>query len=120
MAEQLGNSRQRAGSIIHEHLAMLKLSPKWGPKSLNEDQKRERCQASEQHSEFFQRDPNDFLSLFVTMDENWLYHYDPETKQQSVEWQRHSGSLRPKKIQVKNPLKTSRLDFVGSRRHPPH
>ena len=30
------------------------------------------------------------------MDETWLYHYDPETKQQSMEW-RHSGSPRPKK-----------------------
>jgi hypothetical protein len=25
------------------------------------------------------------------MDETWLYHYDPETKQQSMEW-RHSDS----------------------------
>jgi len=33
------------------------------------------------------------------MDETWLYHYDPETKQQSTEWQ-HSGSPRPKKFQV--------------------
>jgi len=33
------------------------------------------------------------------MDETWLYHYDPETKQQSVEW-RHSGSTRPKKFRV--------------------
>jgi len=39
----------------------------------------------------------------VTMDENWLYHYDPETKQQSMEW-RHSGSPRPKKFGCKNPL----------------
>jgi len=31
------------------------------------------------------------------MDETWLYHYDSETKQQSVEW-RHSGSPRPKKF----------------------
>ena len=31
------------------------------------------------------------------MDETWLYHYDPETKQQSVEW-RHSGSPRPQKF----------------------
>ena len=46
---------------------------------------------------FFRRDPNDFLSRLVTMDETWLYHYDPETKQQSVEW-RHSGSPRPKKF----------------------
>ena len=35
----------------------------------------------------------------MTVDETWLYHYDPETKQQSVEW-RHSGSSRPKKFQV--------------------
>jgi len=36
----------------------------------------------------------------VTMDETWLYHYDPEKKQQSLEW-RHSGSPRPKKFRVK-------------------
>ena len=35
------------------------------------------------------------------MEETWLYHHDPETKQQSMEW-RHSGSPRPdpKKIRV--------------------
>jgi len=33
------------------------------------------------------------------MDETWLYHYDPETKQQSMEW-RYSGSPRPKKFLV--------------------
>jgi len=33
------------------------------------------------------------------MDETWLYHYDPETKQQSMKW-RHSGSPRPKKFRV--------------------
>ena len=33
------------------------------------------------------------------MDETYLYHYDPETKQQSMEW-RHSGSPRPKKCRV--------------------
>jgi len=33
------------------------------------------------------------------MDETWLYHYDPETKQQSVEWRR-SGSPRPKIFRV--------------------
>jgi len=54
------------------------------------------------------------------MDETWLCHYDPETKQQSMEW-RHSGSPRPKKFRVqKSAAKSSRLDFLGSRRHPPH
>jgi len=35
----------------------------------------------------------------VTMDKTWLYHYDPETKQQSMEWQ-HNGSPCPKKFCV--------------------
>jgi len=33
------------------------------------------------------------------MDETWLYHYDPETKQQSLEW-RPRGLSRPKLFQV--------------------
>ena len=45
----------------------------------------------------FRRNPSDFLSQLVTMDETWLYHYDPETKQQSLDWW-HSSSPRPKKI----------------------
>jgi len=53
--------------------------------------------------EFFRRDPNDFLSRLVTMDETWLYHYDLEIKQQSMEL-RHSGSPRPKNSECKNPL----------------
>jgi len=35
----------------------------------------------------------------VTMDETWLYHYDPETKQQSVERQQR-GSTHPKKFRT--------------------
>ena len=79
IAVQLGNSRERVGSIIHEELDMRKFSAKWVSKCLNEDQKRQRCQP-QKILEFFWRDPNDFLSRLVTMDETWLYHYDPETK----------------------------------------
>jgi len=99
IAEQLGISRERVGSIIHEDLDMRKLSARRVPKCLNADQKRQRCQSSEQLLEFFRCDPNDFLSRLVTMGETWLYHYDLETKQQSMEW-RHSGSPHPKKFRV--------------------
>jgi len=81
IAEQLGISRERVGSIIHGELDTRKLSAMWVPKCLNADQKPERCQTSEQLLEFFRRDQNDFLLRLVTMDETWLYHYDPETKQ---------------------------------------
>jgi hypothetical protein len=53
---------------------------------------------------FVTRDPNDFLSRLVIMDETRLYHYNPETKQQSMDW-RHGGSTRLKKFRVqKSPL----------------
>ena len=52
IAEQLGISRERVGSIIHEDLDMWKLSAKWVPKCLNADQKRQRCQSSEQLLDF--------------------------------------------------------------------
>ena len=62
IAQQLGISHERVGSIIHEDLDMRKLSAKWVPKCLNADQNRQRCQSSEQILEFFRRDSNHFLS----------------------------------------------------------
>ena len=44
------------------------------------------------------------------MDETWLYHYDPETKQQSMKW-RHSTPPRSKFPSAKIHWKISRLDF---------
>ena len=112
ITEQLGISHDRVGPIIHEDLDMRKVSVKWVPKCLNADQKLQQCQMSEQLLEFFRSDPNDFLSRLVTMGETWLYHYDPETKQQSIEW-RHRDSPRPQKIRVKNPLEKFSPRFFG-------
>ena len=95
----MGSSRERVGSIFYEDLDKRKLSAKWAPKCLNVDQKRQRCQSSEQLLEFFRRDPNYFLTRFVTMGETWLYPCDPDTKQQSMDWW-NSGSPLPKKIRV--------------------
>ena len=53
IAEQLGISRERVGSIIHEDLDMRKLSAKRVPKCLDANRKRQRCQLSEQLLKFF-------------------------------------------------------------------
>ena len=65
IAEQPAISHERVRSIIHEELDMRKQSAKWVPKCLNADQKRQRCQSSEQLLESFRRDPNDFLSVAI-------------------------------------------------------
>ena len=69
------------------------------------------------------RDPNDFLSRLVTMDETWLYHYDPETRQSNNQWSdgiaAHPAPSQ-KNSECKIRWKSSSLNFLGSRRHPPH
>jgi hypothetical protein len=120
IAEQLSVPREKFESIIHEDLNIRKLSVKWVLKCQNEDKKRQRCQASEKFLDFFWRDPKDFLRRFMSMEETWLYHYDPETKHQSMEWW-HSGSPRQKFPSQKSAGKVlARLHFLESRRHPPH
>jgi len=112
IAEQLGISCEQVGSIIHEDLDMQKLSAKWVPKCLNADQKRQWCQLSEQLLEFFRHDPNDFLSQLVTMDETWLYHYDPETKNnQCIDG--IATHPAPKNSECKNPLEKFSPRFFG-------
>ena len=100
VAEQLGISRERVGSIIHEDLDMRKLSAKWVPKCLNADQKLQLCQSSEQRLEFFRPDPNDFLSSTIgDHGRNLVISLWPGVKQRSMEWW-HSGSPHPTKFRV--------------------
>ena len=98
---------------MHEDLNMRKLSGKWVPKCLNANQKRQGDSRLSNFWNFFRRVTNGFLSRLLTMEETWLYHYDPKTKPQSMEWRQKIPSA---KIRWKN----SRIDFLGSRRHPPH
>jgi len=53
IAKQLGISRERIESTIHEDLDLRKLSAKWVPKCLNADQKRSTVQSSEKTLKFF-------------------------------------------------------------------
>jgi len=39
-----------------------------------------------QYLAIFKRNPQDFWSRFVAVDETWIHHYTPETKQQSKQW----------------------------------
>jgi len=62
---------------------------------------------------FFRRDPNDFLSWFVAMDETWLY-ITMYRRQSNNQW---SGGIAahpdPKNYECKNPLENFSLRFFG-------
>jgi hypothetical protein len=52
---------------------------------------------SEQCLERFNKKKIDFVCRFITMDETWIHHYTPESKQQSKQWA-EAGCSAPKKI----------------------
>jgi len=119
LAEQLGISRERVGSIIHEDLDMRKLSAKWVQKFLNADQKRQRCHSSEKILKFF----GAIQMIFCRDWRSWRRPgYVTMTRRQSNnQW---SGGIAahpaPNIPSAKIRRKSSRLDFFGSRWHPPH
>ena len=51
---------------------------------------------SQQHVEHFKKDKVDFVRLFITMDETWVYHHDTESKQESKEQSGCSKRVRSK------------------------
>jgi hypothetical protein len=51
---------------------------------------------SEQCLEHFNKNKTDLMRRFTTMDETWIHHYTPESKQQSKQWTEASCSA-PKK-----------------------
>ena len=100
IGEQVSISLDRVKFIIHEYLYMRNLR-EMSTEMLESGIKRELCQSSEQIWKIFVAIQMIFsLARLVTVYETWLYHYDLETKQNSIHW-RHRFSLRHKKIRVK-------------------
>jgi len=99
VAEAVGISTERVHHILHEYLDMKKLSARWVPRLLTLDHKRNRVTISEECLAMFSRNPNEFLHRFVTVDETWIHHTTPETKEQSRQWV-SSGERAPKKAKV--------------------
>jgi hypothetical protein len=58
-----------------------------------------RCEASMENLQLMQSNWNLFMQRIVTGDETWTHHYDPDTKQESMQW-KHATSPSPRKFKV--------------------
>uniref|UniRef100_A0A3Q0T9I4 Mos1 transposase HTH domain-containing protein n=1 Tax=Amphilophus citrinellus TaxID=61819 RepID=A0A3Q0T9I4_AMPCI len=95
----VGISCERVENILHNELGMLKVSARWVPRLLMPDQKRTRLVMSQVNLAIFEPNPAGFLERFLTRDECWVHHFEPETKRQSAQW-KHPCSPPPKKAKV--------------------
>lgn len=99
IADIVGISYERTQNIIVNELGFSKVSARWVPRLLSVEQKIARRTNSRECLDLYEADTQDFLDRFVTMDETWVHHYTPETKQQSKQWVR-PGSPPPKKAKA--------------------
>ncbi|XP_014469757.1 PREDICTED: putative uncharacterized protein FLJ37770 [Dinoponera quadriceps] len=79
-------STERVRNISHEHLSIRKLCARWVPRLLTFDQKFTRKTVSIKNLALYKRNPSEFMGRFITVDETWIHHYTPETKQQLKQW----------------------------------
>ena len=97
--DTLGISFGSVGTILHEHLGMNKVCARWVPRMLTPEMKNQRIQCSEENIQLMNLDWEKFQRRFITGDETWLHHYDPESKLQSKGW-KHLHSPPLKKFRV--------------------
>ena len=76
---------------------MSKVSARWVPRMLTEDQKRSRLDISRYLLSRYEDDPEEFMDRVVTQDGSRDHHFDPESKKQSMQW-KHHFSPPPKKF----------------------
>ena len=58
-------------------------------------------ESSQELLEVYNANPEDFHTRLVTGDETWLHHWDPDTKNESMQWKR-PGSPPPKKFRTQS------------------
>ena len=96
IAQALGISHGSVPTILHDRLGMRKLTARWVPISLSDEQMATRASVCSALLKRF-RSKDDFLLRLVTVDETWVHYYEPENKAQSRQWV-GPGSPMPKKI----------------------
>ena len=91
IASEVGISFGAVQTILTDVLGMFKVSARWVPRILTDDQKRSRLDISRYLLSHYEDDPGDFIDRVVTQNETWVHHFDSESKMQSMQW-KHPGS----------------------------
>jgi len=99
VASLLDISVGSAHHIIHDELKFRKVFARWVPKRLTPEMKERRVDVCQELLCRYEADGEAFLQRIVTGDESWIHFYEPERKQQSMDWC-HTSSPKPKKVWV--------------------
>lgn len=76
---------------------MKRLCARWVPRLLKEHEMSGRVRESERFLKRCRKEGDAFLKRIITVDETWVYHFDPESKMQSSRW-KHTYSPPLKRL----------------------
>ena len=83
VAQALGISHGSVSTILHDRLGMCKLTSRWVPKFLSDEQTATRASVCSALLKRF-RSKDDLLLRLMTVDETWVHYYEPENQAQVV------------------------------------
>jgi hypothetical protein len=114
VCEIVGLSYRTVQHILVDNLNMSCISVKFVPRLLSDDQKAHHVSVFRELKQEARDDPN-FISNIITGDETCAYSYEPQTKQQLLQW-KSPNSLQPKKVrQVRSHAKSMLIVFSTSK-----
>jgi hypothetical protein len=73
---------------------------RWVPWKLTQERKDHRIQVSQDLLNHYEAEGDSFLERIITSDEMWCHRYEPESKQQSMEW-RHANPPSKKNFKMR-------------------
>ena len=105
-------SKTTIHEAVTEKLGYRKLCARWVLRMITDDDKTKRMGSALKFLTLCAQEGDEFLDSIVTGDETWVFHYPPESKQQSLQWC-HTHSPRTKKFKTSVSLKKSWRPFSG-------
>jgi histone-lysine N-methyltransferase SETMAR len=93
IAKQLNIGVGSAYSVVHDNLLLRKVCARWVLKELMDVHKCMRLDICSHHLTHYREEDDSFLQQIVTGDETWVHHYQPETKQKSMQWKHPSSPV---------------------------
>lgn len=97
--DEIPISKGSVVEIIHDHLHMSKVAARWVPRLLSSNDKAKRKETCQMLLDLQKLYGETFWDRIITVDETWLPFFNPETKNQSMQW-RSKGDDSPVKAKV--------------------
>jgi len=99
IAVQFSMRNGSAHSIVHDELGCRKVCSRCVPRQLSDDHKRALQTICRENLYRHAREGDAFLHRIVTADDSWVYHFEPDSNRQSMQW-KHPAFLANKKFKT--------------------